>query len=222
MQESPTFAAIFDMDGVLIDSVVLNWHAYNQVLERQYGFRVLDEEISNYVGRTLLDQISLLNNHYHVKIDDKQFIHDTDIVKKQLFATIQPKPGVITLLRSLMNAGIPRAVGTSMSLETTKARLTTAGLWQYFDAFVTEENVQHHKPHPDVFLRAAEKLHMDYADCVVFEDAPTGIEAARNGGMKCIAVVTPIVDRQKLAKADRIVDSLTQVNVPSLRSLVSS
>lgn len=222
MTNNHPLAAIFDMDGVLIDSVTLNWQAYNQVLESSYGIRVPDEALSVYVGRTLPDQIALLSKHYHIDIDTENFTRDTDIIKQQLFANLQPKPGVINLLKSLKAASIPRAVGTSMTLDTTKSRLTTAGLWQYFDAFVTEEDVERHKPHPDVFLRAAEKLHMNAASCVVFEDAPAGVEAAKSGGMQCIAVVTSIVDQRLLAKADRIVNTLTQVDIPSLRLLITA
>jgi beta-phosphoglucomutase len=221
MNTEPPLAVIFDMDGVLIDSVGLNWQAYNEVLSSQFGFSVSDNEIGNYVGRTLVEQVSMLNQHYNVDIDTDRFTQDTNVIKQRLFASIQPKPGVVSLLESLIEAGIPRAVGTSMSRDITKARLTTAGLWDYFNAVITEEDVQHHKPDPDVFLRAADKLHAAYTNCVVFEDAPAGVEAAKSGDMKCIAVVTPLVDRQKLADADRIVDSLDTVDVTLLRSLVS-
>lgn len=222
MKEHPPFAVLFDMDGVLIDSVGLNWQAYNEVLTKQYGFRVPVADISNYVGRTLTDQISLLSEHYHVAIDTEPFIHESDRIKQRLFATLEPKPGVVALLKELQAAAIPRAVGTSMSLATTKARLTTAGLWQYFDAIVTEEDTKRHKPHPEVFLKAAAKLRVDPAQCIVFEDAPAGVEAAKSGGMMCIAVTTPIVDRHDLSQADRVVNSLTTVNLPDLRSLAAT
>lgn len=208
------------MDGVLIDSVGLNWQAYNEVLSSRYDVRVSENEIGNYVGRTLLTQVFLLNQHFHIQIDANAFTRDTDAIKDKLFKTIQPKPGVVTLLKSLEAAHIPRAVGTSMSLETTKARLTTAGIWQYFDTFVTEEDVKQHKPQPDVFLRVAEKLHTAPGHCVIFEDAPAGVEAAKSGGMKCIAVETPLVDRQNLSSADSIVTSLEAVDVPMLRKLL--
>lgn len=221
MNSEPPLATIFDMDGVLIDSVGLNWQAYNDVLSSQYGVHVPEDEIGNYVGRTLEDQTALLSHQYHVDIDAVKFDHDTAMIKQRLFANIQPKPGVVKLLQSLADAGIPRAVGTSMPLEITKARLTTAGIWQFFDAFVTEEDVQNHKPEPDVFLRAADLLHAAYSNCVVFEDAPTGVEAAHRGGLKCLAVVTPIVGRDRLTDADTIVDSLEQVDLGLLESLIA-
>lgn len=216
--QSP-FAVIFDMDGVLIDSVSLNWEAYNQVLEQQYGVRVHPTDLSNYIGRTLDAQIFLLDQHFHINIDPGKFRHDTEIIKQQLFANIQPKPGVVRLLEALTSNKIPRAVGTSMSLATTSQRLHAAGLWHYFDIYITEEAVRYHKPHPDTFQKAADMLHMPYATCVVFEDTPVGVEAAKTGGMKCCAIETSYVNRDFLTAADVIYDSLENVDLPKLQHL---
>jgi len=222
MNSKPSLAVIFDMDGVLIDSVGLNWQAYNEVLSSQYGVRVPDDEIGDYTGRALTEQVPLFNQKFHINIDADKFSYDTGAIKQRMFVNVQPKPGVTRLLQSLVAASVPRAVGTSNSLEITKDRLTTAGLWQFFNAFVTEEDVQQHKPEPDVFLHAADLLHTAYANCVVIEDAPNGVEAAHRGNLKCIAVVTPIVGRKRLTNADVLVDSLEQVDIAMLRSLVAA
>lgn len=82
-----------------------------------------------------------------------------------------------------------------------------------FSTIITADDVAKHKPAPDVYLQAADKLGVSFKDCIVFEDAPSGIKAAKNAGMKYIAVRTPYVDLSYLTEADLIVESLALVDM---------
>jgi HAD superfamily hydrolase (TIGR01509 family) len=220
MTETPSdIAVIFDMDGVLIDSVALNWQAYNEVLAN-YGVHVADEELHRYVGRTLAHQVEMLNKDYGLGLDALDFQDATDKVKLDLFAHIEPKPGVVDLLKDLRERNIPIAVGSSATTALVKSRLTTAGIFDLFDAIVTEEDVSTHKPNPEVFLAAAEKLGVEAAKSVVIEDAPVGVEAAKNAEMKSCAVLTPYVLKEQLGNADLVVSSLEDVKANDLEALV--
>ena len=91
----------------------------------------------------------------------------------------------------------------------------------WFDAVITGEDVTRKKPDPQIYLVTAEKLGVAPAHCVVFEDAPAGVAAAKAAGMLCVAV-TSSVDRDKLSDADLIVDSLAEVSLAKLRGMALS
>src|SRR5207247_11200473 len=101
--------------------------------------------------------------------------------------------------------------------------LNLTGTQQFFDAVVCEADTQRGKPDPQVFLVAADKLHVPPANCLVMEDAVAGVQAAKAGGMKCIAVRFVGhhgADKLKAAGADLVIDSLEQVSVGTVRELL--
>jgi len=203
---------------VLIDSVGLNWQAYNQMLERRYGTRVREDEISKYVGMTLSDQVVLLSQNLGIEIDADAFEQESHTLKRALFAQVQPKEGVVPLLEQLRTAYVPVAVGTSSPRDITVERLIKADIMQYFSVCVAQEDVVAHKPQPDVYIEAAKRLNMPPANCVVIEDAPSGIEAAKRAGMRCVAITAPYVAAEMLEGADFIVGSLAEITIDVLRA----
>jgi beta-phosphoglucomutase len=218
ISNAPPFAVIFDLDGVLIDSVALSWQAYNQVLA-QHGIHVSDSEIARYAGQPLRAQIRTLNRRYHVAINASEFEAQSAIIEKPLFADLEAKPGVVTLLQDLRANHIPIAVGTSTPRPLAVERLKEVGIGTFFNAIVGEGDVQTHKPSPEVFLHAARKLHVEPLHCLVFEDAPAGVQAAKTAGMKCCAITTKFISKRALETADLTVNSLEQVSIPRLRAL---
>ena len=204
-------AAIFDMDGVLVDTVALNWQANNQALA-PYGIHVEDSQLKRYVGRTLKDQVQQLSTDYGVQLDYETFNTEATVIKFRLMAHLTPKEGVIDLLQLLKSQGIPLGVATSNSRENTEHRLGGAGLLDFFDVVVTEDDVTTHKPDPEVYLKTAELLGVKPDDCLVFEDAPSGVASAKAAYMGCIAVRTTQVKDADIASADKIVDSLAEVD----------
>jgi beta-phosphoglucomutase-like phosphatase (HAD superfamily) len=218
---APQFAVIFDMDGVLIDSVGLNWQAYNQILAR-YGCHVAQKDIHKYMGRSLDDQIALLDKNLNLSLNTNQFKNDSSKIKKLLFREIIPKEGVLSLLCALRDASVPVALATSASYALAKEYLSRAKLWDYFSVRIAAEDVVSHKPNPEVYTRAANRLGIDPGRCIVIEDAPAGIAAARSAGMQCIAVSTPYVSSGQLSGANLVIDSVTFLNLQLLQELAIS
>jgi HAD superfamily hydrolase (TIGR01509 family) len=214
-------AVIFDMDGVLIDSVGYNWQAYNQILGR-YGVHVGDDQLYQFVGLSTEDQVPLLNKQFGLQLDAKAFIAESTAIKARLMQAIQPKPGVVALLRQLKEASIPLAVGTSTYRDGMQDRLQTAGIYDYFDQLICAEDVQHHKPDPEVYIRAAAALKAPLESCVVIEDAPSGLQAAHAAGIRCVVVETPLVPRARVAQAELIVPSLEELTLAKLQALFTS
>jgi beta-phosphoglucomutase len=121
-----------------------------------------------------------------------------------------PAEGVRTLLGDLKNEDFRLAVGSSAPRANLELVLDCTDLRDYFDAYVTGQDVTRGKPAPDTFLKAAEKLSIDANCCVVVEDAVQGVEAGRAAGMAVVAITTTR-SRKDLAGADIIVDSLAQL-----------
>lgn len=220
-ENNTPFVAIFDMDGVLLDSPSLNWQAMNRILAN-YNVNIPTEDVNKYLGRTLHDQVTQFNSDFDLQLDYDEFKAATDDIKKELFASIAPKEGVVELLKNLKESGVPSAVATSMPRDLTEQRLRTAGLLDYFDVVVTEEDVTHHKPNPEVFQKAAEQLGATSSHCVVFEDAPSGIQAARSADMACVAIETPYVSMESLSAADMSVNSLANITIAQIEQLITA
>ena len=126
--------------------------------------------------------------------------------------------GAVTLVRSLFDRGFSLAVGSSGPPENIQLCLEEMQIARFFSVVVTGMDVEHGKPDPQVFLLAAHRLAADPMRCVVIEDAPAGVQAARRAGMKCIALVgshPPAV----LQNADRVVTSLDDISPETIQSL---
>src|SRR5262249_5989223 len=131
-------------------------------------------------------------------------------------------PGVRDLLEGLHAAGFRQAIGSSAPRKNLDLILSLTGTERFFDAVVSQEETHRGKPDPEVFLVAASKLHIEPAHCLVIEDAVAGVEAAKAGRMKCIAV--RFIEHHgeaalRKAGADRVVKSLAEVSVETVRQL---
>jgi beta-phosphoglucomutase family hydrolase len=213
------FAAIFDWDGVVIDSSA----------QHERSWELLAEEI----------QRPLPKNHFILGFGKKNQLIIPTILKwsqdeaeieafgnrkEELYRElvrdhgVEVLPGARELLIALKEAGIPRAVGSSTPRNNLDAIFAVTGLGEYFDAVVSANDVVHGKPAPDVFLKAAGFLGVEPARCVVFEDALFGIEAAQRAGMKVVGVATTNPP-ELLGHADDVVSTLAQVDLPRLQRL---
>jgi HAD superfamily hydrolase (TIGR01509 family) len=203
--------AIFDWDGIVVDSSrlhVLTWEKlaketkHKLPVEHQLGSLGLKTEavISDLLGWT----------------KDPAEIQRLSLRKEQLFremvarSGIDSVPGVLDFLHGLKHLGIPCAVGSSAPRLNVEAGMNALNSWHLFSAVVCGDDVQHGKPAPDIFLKAAEQLGHKPANCVIFEDAPAGIQAAHAGGMKAIGVLTTHEPRL-LRGADLIVGSFGEM-----------
>ena len=132
---------------------------------------------------------------------------------------IAPFPGVLDLIEAaLASENVKPAIATSGGREMSEAILESAGVPYERMAYISGSDVQKKKPDPEIFLKAAKRLGIEPARCVVIEDAPGGVEAAKRAGARCIAV-TNSVEANELAAADVVCDSLTQIDLNLIQSL---
>jgi len=194
---------IFDLDGVIVDSMpvhTLAWQRYladlgiadTNIAERMHGRRN-DEIFRDFLGNTV-DEQGIFN---HGAAKERLF---RDLMGPQLNARLVP--GIASLLRRA--AGHPVALASNAERANIDFILDGANLRGCFQALVDGSQVERAKPAPDVYLRAAELLGLTPANCIVFEDSPVGITAARSAGASVVGVLThsPTLEHVDFAVAD--------------------
>lgn len=201
-------AVLFDMDGVLVDSYMPHLDSW-RMLADEVGVQITEAQFAETFGRTSRDIIRMLfgdTDDARVRAyDDRKEALYRDIVRGR----IPEMPGATALIRQLADRGIAMAVGTSGPRENIELVCEELGWNAWLKVKVTGADVERGKPDPEIFLAAASKLGVAPGDCVVIEDAPAGIEAAKRGGMRCIGLTTTHA-ATSLGQADRVVDSLAE------------
>jgi HAD superfamily hydrolase (TIGR01509 family) len=215
-------AAIFDWDGVVVDSSAAHKASW-ELLAKQRGLPLPENHFVLGFGKK---NQTIIPGLYKWSQDPEE-IEELGYAKEQLYRSILREsgadpslPGAIRLFKELKAAGILMAVGTSTPRENVNLVIELIGAQGFFEAVVSAEDVSHGKPDPEVFLKGAEALAVDPADCVVFEDATYGIEAALAGGMKAVCLTTT----HEKGYFDSVIPhafvrDLSDVNLPMLTSL---
>jgi len=205
---------IFDMDGVLLDTE----HIYTEVTQDIVGRfgKTFDWSIkSQMVGRPSIESARYLVDTLELPIGPEQYLEEREVAFRTRMPEAAPMPGAVELVRALAARGVPMAVATSSHRDVFDLKTTRHREWfALFDRIVLGDDprIQRGKPAPDIFLLAASELDADPATCVVFEDAPAGIEAALAAGMLVVGVPDPGIDAKLLARAHHITPSLTEIS----------
>ena len=193
-------AAIFDMDGVLIDSGAHHRHAWRALLAELGAEPAHPEHWRLTIGRPSEEAIPLLLGRRMSGAEARRLARrKRDLSQERAQTGMEPVPGVPVFLHALERQHVPRAVGTSASRWDAERLLDDLGLLRFFDVVVTADDVMLGKPDPEVWAQAARRLRVTPSHCVVFEDAPVGIQAARAAGMRAIGVTTAHTDAELLA-----------------------
>ncbi|MCS7018607.1 MAG: HAD family phosphatase [Cytophagales bacterium] len=187
----PTFAFVFDMDGVIVDSNPYHKIALQQFCQR-LGFH-LDEPamIHHIYGRTNKEWIGNLLGSNISPEQLRQYATEKELLYQELYrAHIRPLAGLHEFLQLLVKQHIPRAIATSAPRMNVDFTLHYTGLGSFFDVILDESHVQHGKPHPEIYIKTAEALQLPPERCIVFEDSLSGVAAAQAAGCKVVGVLT--------------------------------
>lgn len=202
---------VFDFDGVVVDSHPVHKRAWERFLD-SVG-RVASEEELQFVldGRTRDDIL----RHFLGELDTEKII-EYGRRKEEFFrdeaAEVQTIPGLLGFLENLEEAQLAVGIASSGSKSRVNFLLDRLNLVKHFRVVVTGDEVAQGKPHPAVFLEAAQRLRMDPCELIAFEDAVSGVKAAKSAGMTCIGIAQP--DRASI-----LVDAGANFTVPDFRSL---
>jgi len=226
-------AVIFDFDGVITDSEILHFRAFNRVLA-QYGIEITTKDYyKEYLGLTDVDCLTLVADRNQIGLDDEG-IKNLVKQKNQIFEEMaktegQIIEGVRDFLQMLKQNNVPMAICSGALRAEIELILEQAQLRDFFTVIVSADQVKKGKPHPDGFLLTLQKLNnppsvgqspIRAEQCIVIEDSHWGLEAAKAAGMHTVAV-TNSYDADQLTMAEKIVVRLDELSINDLQQLCS-
>lgn len=207
---------LFDMDGVLSDSEQFICKAAIMMFS-ELGVTVQPEDFKPFTGTGENSYLGGVAEKYNLTIDiEKVKARTYEIYTDIIRGNLKPLPGASSFVRSCIERGFRIAVATSADEIKMKANLEEIGIPEkLFNATVNGLEVQNKKPSPDIYIAAAEKIGLKPEECLVLEDAVTGIKAAKSAGCRCLALTTSF-DASMLEEADWICNNLEKVPEESL------
>jgi beta-phosphoglucomutase family hydrolase len=215
----PTFKAVlWDMDGVIADTWLYHFSAWQDVFPKR-GYTFTKEEFMRHFGQradTIIRYVmgkNIPQDEANIVLKEKE-----EAYRRRVVNNIKPLPGALELIQLIHNQGIKMAIASSAPIENITIIINRLGVSKYIQAIASGKEVNEGKPSPEIYLLAAKKLGIAPADCIVFEDAVAGVAGAKKAGMKCVAV-TNSHPRNSLGEADLIVDSLEELSINKLAGL---
>ena len=208
-------AVIFDMDGVIIDSEPIHSRVKMDTFAH-FGIAFKEEDLALYMGRTsnaIFKETLAKCGRTDIKPEDMAAYKHAHYLEILQSGEIAPVKGSVELIKSLHEAGIPLALATSSNVRVMNTVLDSFDIRPYFQSILSGGELPESKPHPAIYLISAERLGVAPADCLVIEDTTNGILAAKRAGMYCVAFRNPHSGKQDLSQADRIVDSLSEIDI---------
>jgi beta-phosphoglucomutase len=202
---------LFDMDGVLVDSEHFICKAAIMMFN-ELGVKVLPEDFHPFVGMGENRYIGGVAEIHGVKIDiEKVKARTYEIYEIIVKGNLSPLPGAIEFITECRNKGFKLALATSADRVKMEVNLKEIGLsHNSFHSIVTGADVENKKPFPDIYIKAAGNIGLKPTECLVVEDAVSGIKAGKSAGCRCLAV-TSSFDASALHEADWICESLLDV-----------
>ena len=216
---STTYAALFDMDGVLVDNHEMHLESWRQFFKRK-NMDVSDAEITRHFGSTNVDYMRAIFGE-SISMDE---IHQNGREKEQIYREIyagkvKEVNGLTPFLKDLKSKGFVIAVATSGPMENIQFILKETHTAAYFDVLVDAFMVEKGKPHPDIYQKAAKKAGADPAHCIVFEDSTQGIESGNAAGMKVIGLATTH-PAEKLKNTIKTMNDFTETDASTIMQII--
>lgn len=206
-------AAIFDLDGTLIDNNPYHLKAWKKYLQVK-KIEISDEDYRKHInGRTNKDAIEYLYNRKMSEEEAMQYALEKEAIYRDLYAPfIRPVAGLITFLESLKTGGIKMAIATSGIPVNIEFLFSHLPIRQYFDEIIHSGHIKKGKPDPEIYRVAATALHIPVEQCLVFEDAAVGVASASAAGMRTVALTTT-QSKEELKQANYLSDNFMANNL---------
>lgn len=208
-------ACIFDLDGVVVDTAKYHYLAWKRLAnELGFDFTLVDNERLKGVSR--MDSLNILLEIGNISLSDKDkndYAARKNNWYKEYIDTMTPEevlPGVVNFFEEIKANNLKMALGSAS--KNAGAILEKTNLTHWFDAIIDGNKTQTAKPNPEVFLLGAKALGIEPSNCIVFEDAEAGVEAALNAGMFCVGIGSP----ENLGKAHQVIPGLFAMTMGKL------
>lgn len=214
----PIKGLIFDLDGVLVDTVPVHFSAWSRMF-KEYGYEFGKQEYRNLVdGRPRFDGArAVMVNHSENQIREAANKKNDYYVEAIDRGEFQVFDAAVTLVRQSLADGYGLAAASSSA--NVRTVLEKAGLLDAFPVVVGGDDVENGKPNPDIFLKAASGLGLKVDECIVIEDSSSGVQAAKNGGFYCVGLQHEDHSGD-LRGADEIVSSLADLKIDQIAAAI--
>lgn len=213
-------AALFDMDGTLVANTPYHLRAFAIFCER-YGVTDWEAKLTKVFGMGNEDILGLIMPDAVREKGIEALADEKEAIYREIYAPdIRPVEGLVELLPDLRAAGIRCAVGSSGCKANVDFVLEKCAIEPYFDARISGDSVSRCKPDPEIYLTAAAALGVTPAECVVFEDAKAGIEAARRAGAGRIVALATTLSRAELEREEGLFAIIDRFNDLDLETLL--
>jgi HAD superfamily hydrolase (TIGR01509 family) len=214
---------IFDMDGVIVDTEPVHHYAYNQQF-KQLGITISPELYASFTGNSTKNIFERLKEHFDLEQEvaalvatKRQLFNDAFDNKEDLYLL----DGVEELIKELHGKGMQLVLASSSAHVTIQRIFNRFKLHQYFSHIVSGEDFPKSKPHPAIFLKAAELAQTAVSECIVIEDSTNGIKAAKAAGIYCIGYDSFHSKMQDYSLADQIITNFSELNYEKIAKLPS-
>ncbi|MFM1933600.1 MAG: Beta-phosphoglucomutase [Bacteroidota bacterium] len=208
-------ACLFDLDGVLVDTAIYHFQAW-KMLGENFNYQLTEEQNEQLKGVSRVESLNRILDwaKYSATSEQKEaWLIEKNENYLQLISNMNPAeilPGVLDFLGQIKELGYKIALGSAS--KNSEVILTKTGLLPWFDLIIDGNKVTKSKPDPEVFLKGAEGLGFQPEECIVFEDAQAGVEAAKKGGMIAIG----IGDADVLSEADKVIPTFIGIKATEL------
>lgn len=183
---------LFDLNGTMIDDMQYHKQVWYDILTKELGTDLSWEQVASHMyGKNVELLIRIFGpDHFTMEEMDRLSVEKEKKYQELYKPQLKGLPGLETFLEKAKQKEIKMGIGSAAILFNIDFAIDGLNIRHYFDSIVGAENVKDSKPDPETYLKGAKELNLNPSDCIVFEDAPKGVEAALNAGMKAVVLTT--------------------------------
>jgi len=207
-------AVLFDMDGVIVDTEPLHFKAYHQMFD-DVSIYVSEDLYKTFTGKSTLEICNTLCENFQLTKSPEELV----AIKRKHFEylfnndrDLQLLDGVLELIKDYHKHQLTLILASSASMPNINRIFKRFDLDQYFKAKLSGADLKASKPHPEIFIKAAEASGFEKHECIVIEDSTNGIEAAKSAGIFCVGFKSPHSIHQDYSKADMVISAFSEIH----------
>ncbi len=207
-------AVLFDMDGVIVDTEPLHRKAYYMMFDAM-NIEVSEELFTSFTGQATLNICEQLCNTFKLEASPKDLVRSKRKHFKHLFEndkSLQLLDGVLDLIQDYYNNGLTLVLASSASMPNINRIFERFDLNKYFVAKLSGADLKASKPHPEIFIKAAEASGFDRSECMVIEDSTNGMKAANSAGIFCVGYKSEHSVNQDYSFADLTIQAFDEIS----------
>lgn len=216
-------AVLFDMDGVIVDTEPLHKQAYF-LMFKKVGIQVSADLYNSYTGQSTIDICKDLVNRFNLSLTAEDLVAYKRSFFKEIFFSddndLQLIDGVLDLIKNYYENNVTLVLASSASMFTINSVFNRFDLNQYFKGKISGADLKASKPHPEIFIKAAEIAGFKREECLVIEDSTNGIRAAYDAGIYCVGYVSTHSKNQDYTLAQKIITNYSEITFDKIKDLI--